>query len=81
MPYYEFVWTERALEKVAVNGVATEEVEAVICDPVKTGQSNSSGRPLAMGLAEDGRTLVCIYEIIDELRVLPITAFFSKPKP
>lgn len=48
MQYSEFVWTDRALGRIALNGVSEE----------------------------DGRTLVCIYEIIDELRVLPITAFF-----
>jgi uncharacterized DUF497 family protein len=81
MPYYEFVWTERALVKIDLNGVTSEEVEAVICNPFKTDRSNSSGRPLAKGLSDDGRTIVCIYEMIDELRVLPITAYYSGPKP
>ena len=78
MPYYEFIWTERALAKIELNNVTQDEVESVICDPIKTDHSQSSGRPLATGFADDGRLVVCIYELIDELRVLPVTAYFSE---
>ena len=77
MPYYEFVWTERARAKIELHGVSCHEVEEVICRPDKTGHSHSSGRPMAMGWLDDGRWLVCIYEELDELRILPITAYFT----
>jgi hypothetical protein len=80
MPYYEFIWTERALAKIELNGVTQNEVESVVSNPIRTGQSRTSGRPLAVGLADDGRLLICIYETIDELHVLPVTAFFAEPR-
>ena len=79
MPWYEFFWTERALDKIGLNGVAQHEVESVICDPIRTGDSQSSGRPAAVGLADDGRMLMCIYEELDEFRVLLVTAYFLEP--
>lgn len=57
MPYYEFVWTDRARSKIELNGLTLEDVEAIICSPWKVEKSRSSGRPLAMGLADDGRTI------------------------
>jgi hypothetical protein len=80
MPYYEFVWTERALGKISLNGVTQEEVAAVVCDPNVTGYSRSSGRPIAMGPADDGRRIICVYEMLDELRVLPVTSYYLRPK-
>lgn len=79
MPYYEFIWTKRARMKIELNGVSQHEVESVISDPAGTGSSNSSGRPLAIGYGDDGRVLVCIYEELDEFRVLPVTAYFVSP--
>lgn len=63
MPYYEFVWAEFTLEKIDLNGVSQAEVESIICDPLKTDRSNSSGRPMAFGLADDGRMIACVYEL------------------
>ena len=80
MPYYEFIWTDTALAKIELNDVSQDEVEAAICHPLKVHTSASSGRPLAMALAEDGRMLVCVYEIVDELQILPITAYFTKAR-
>jgi uncharacterized DUF497 family protein len=55
MPYYEFVWTDRARAKIELHGVTCQDVEEIISRPIKTGRSNSSGRPLAMGFVDDGR--------------------------
>jgi uncharacterized DUF497 family protein len=81
MPYYEFVWTERARTKIELHGATCHDVEEVISRPLKRGRSNSSGRPMAMGFVDDGRWLVCIYEELDELRILPVTAYFADGQP
>jgi hypothetical protein len=38
-------------------------------------RSRSSDRLVAFGYADDGRKLVCVYEMIDEATVLPVTAY------
>ena len=37
--------------------------------------SQSSGRPCAFGYTPDGRYLICFYEMLDELTILPVTAY------
>jgi uncharacterized DUF497 family protein len=80
VPYYEFWWDERVLEKLLDNGVSPDDAESVICDPVRIEPSRSSGRPMAFGLASDGRMIACVYEPIDELVVRPVTAYYLEPR-
>ena len=39
------------------------------------GVSRSSGRPCCWGEAADGRTLFCVYEFLDDLTIVPVTAY------
>jgi hypothetical protein len=75
MPYFHFFWTDDIIEHLAEHDVTPEEFEAIVCDPITTGVSRSSGLPFATGYAEDGRKLICIYDLLDELTVEPITAY------
>ena len=38
-------------------------------------KSRSSDRLVAFGYAGDGRKLACVYEMIDDFEILPITAY------
>lgn len=75
MAWFDFFWYEENLEHIAQNGVTAEEFEHVVCRPKIAGESDSSGRPLVKGYTAEGRWLVCIYEIIDDVTILPVTAF------
>lgn len=76
MPYYEFQWNDTNLFKLDLNSVSPEDFEAVVCHPLKVENSRSSGRPMAFGFAADGRLIACVYDPIDEVLLLPITAYY-----
>jgi uncharacterized DUF497 family protein len=74
MPYYLFLWNDLIERHLAEHGVTADEFEAVVCDPDSLDTSRSSGRQIAFGEA-NGRFLACVYEMLDESTVLPITAY------
>ena len=74
MPYYLFLWNDVIVEHLSEHGVSQDEFEAVVCDPESVDTSRSSGRQIAFGEI-DGRFLACVYEMIDDSTVLPITAY------
>jgi hypothetical protein len=74
MPYYLFLWNDEIEEYLSLHGVTSDEFEAIVCDPESTDTSRSSGREIAFGEV-DGRFLACVYEMLDESTVLPITAY------
>jgi uncharacterized DUF497 family protein len=63
------------VEHVAEHGLTTDDVEAVICNPLEQKISRSSGRPMATGYAADGRLIVVVYEEMDDTTVYPVTAY------
>ena len=75
MPIYEFLWYGENREHVEEHGVTLDEFEAVVCNPLRVEKSRSSDRRVAFGYRDDGRKLVCVYELIDKATVLPVTAY------
>ena len=78
MPWYDVIWNYEPggnAEHTAEHGISPEDVEVVICDPLETKTSRSSGRPIATGYTQDGRLIVVVYEEIDECTVYPVTAY------
>jgi hypothetical protein len=75
MPYYEFIWTDEIITHLAEHGVGQHEFEAVVSNPRRVGMSRSTGRPCCWGEAADGRELFCVYELLDDLTVIPVTAY------
>ncbi len=50
MPWYDFIRNNEPggnVEHIAEHGLTPEDVEAVICNPLETTTSRSSGRPVA----------------------------------
>lgn len=75
MPYYEFVWTDEIIEHLAEHGVGPKDFEAAVMNPNRVSVSRSTGRPCCWGEALDGRQLFCVYEILDDMTIIPVTAY------
>ncbi len=80
MPFLDFQWTDEAIEHIAEHGISQEDFEEVVCHPYSKGFSRSSRLPAAWGYTADGRYIMAVYEELDELTVLPVTAY-EVPEP
>jgi hypothetical protein len=74
------VWTDEIVQHMAEHGVSQVEFEHIVCNPSSKGYSRSSGLPVAWGHTPDGRYLMAMYEELDQLTVLPVTAY-EVPEP
>ena len=75
MPYFEFIWTDEIIEHLAQHGVSQDDFEYVACNPQSRGFSRASGLPAAWGHTPDGRYLLAVFEEIDDVTLLPTTAY------
>lgn len=80
MPYYDFVWSAELIEHLADNGISQDDFEQIVCSPTRKGYSRSSGLPAAWGYASDGRYILAVFEELDAVTVLPVTAY-EVPEP
>lgn len=74
MPWFDFFWYDQNIAHLAVNGVTPEEFEEVVMK-AKRFDFSRSGRDMVQGTTSAGRYLVCIFDRIDEVSIMPITAF------
>ncbi|MEX2673047.1 MAG: hypothetical protein WD294_13165 [Phycisphaeraceae bacterium] len=75
MPYETIIWTDANVPHLAAHGVTQDEFEQALVSAVAIEQSRSSDRMVAFGYTTTGRRLACVYEIVDELTIHPITAY------
>ncbi len=75
MAYYNFLWTDEIVEHVAEHGVDPEEYEEVVSYPDRRGMSRSSKRPCCWGELADGRFIICVFDYLDDITILPVTAY------
>jgi len=75
MAYLDFHWTDAIVEHLAEHGIRQEDFAEVVSDPERRGESRSTGRPCCWGETSDGRHLFCVYEYLDEMSIIPITAY------
>ncbi len=81
MPYFSFFWTDDNREHLAEHGVTAEEFEEfeefeeVVQDPAELTRSRSTGNLLAFGYTSGGKFLGCVFEMLDDVTVHPITAY------
>lgn len=80
MPYFDFFWTDEIIEHLAEHGVAPDDFERVVQRPLDVRKSQSSDLPAAFGYTEDGRYIIAIYDFIDDMTILPVTAY-EVPEP
>jgi hypothetical protein len=75
MPYYEFFWTEEILAHLAEHGIGRQDFEEVVSNPSRLDVSRSTERPCCWGQTTDGRRLFCVYEYLDDMTIIPVTAY------
>jgi hypothetical protein len=80
MPYFHFIWTEEIIAHLAEHDVSQDDFEEVVMKPERTGKSRSSGHPAAWGYTRDRRYLIAVYQKIDAVTVVPVTAY-EVPEP
>jgi len=61
MAYFEFIWLDAVVEKLAGRDIPTDEVEAIIGNPEGQDRSRCTGLPVAFGRLADGRFLIVVY--------------------
>lgn len=80
MPYYDFFWTDDIIAHLGEHDISPREFERVVMNPVDIDESQSSGLPAAFGYSRDGRFIIAVYEHLDEMTILPVTAY-EVPEP
>jgi hypothetical protein len=77
MPWYQYVWTDDAIEHLAEHDIAPEDFEFVLEHPVsKATISDSSGRPMVFGFTSDGRYVAAVFELLsDGVTAIPVTCY------
>lgn len=80
MPIFDFIWTDEIVEHLAEHGVSQDDFEHVVCNPSSQGVSRSSGLPCRWGYTVDGRYIIAVYEEIDDVTIIPTTAY-EVPEP
>jgi hypothetical protein len=78
MPYHEFFWTRRAVQKVQDNNLTTQDVEFAVLKGRDRGFSRVSGLPLYLGRSRDGRKVIVVFQKIDATQIAVVTAFVVK---
>jgi uncharacterized DUF497 family protein len=69
------IWDDETIEHVALNDITPDEVDHVLAHFEDRTVSRTTGRPIVFGYTEAGRYIAVVFEEIDELNVLPITAY------
>ena len=75
MAFFEFIWADTVLEKLAERDISPYDVEEIIAKPDGQDVSRSTGLPVAFGTLADGRFIIVVYRWIDQVTVQPITAY------
>ncbi len=75
MAYFEFVWTDEIIDHLAEHAVSPEDFEEVVSFPDRRGKSRSTGSPCCWGETSSGRHLICVSEEVDEMTIVPVTAY------
>ena len=75
MPVFEFFWTEEVADHCSAHGIDLDDFERIVRNPLSTDISRSSGQLCAFGFDSEGNYTICVYEMLDALTVLPITAY------
>lgn len=75
MPYFHFIWNDDIIAHLQEHDLTPEDFERVVSNPVKGGTSRSSKRPCAFGYTEDGRYIIAIFDQLDDMTIVPVTAY------
>lgn len=74
MPWFDFFWYDENIRHLAEHGVTTEEFEQVL-SAAEIFEISDSGSQMVRGSPLEGRWLVCIFDMIDDVSILPVSAY------
>ncbi|MDP1799689.1 MAG: hypothetical protein Q8K78_19505 [Planctomycetaceae bacterium] len=74
MPWFDYFWYTENVQHLAEHGVTPEEFEEVVT-AARWIETSSSGSDMVRGSTAAGRFLVCVFDQIDDVSVIPITAY------
>jgi uncharacterized DUF497 family protein len=77
------IWNEEPggnVEHIDEHGLTVEDIEYVLAYYESNDVSHSSGQPCVFGYAPEGVYIIVVYELVDEDRVHPVTAY-EVPEP
>jgi hypothetical protein len=80
MPYFDFFWTDEIIAHLAEHDITPADFEHVVMHPADLDSSQSTGLPAAFGYTQDGRFIIAVYEHLDPVTILPVTAY-EVPEP
>jgi uncharacterized DUF497 family protein len=63
------------VQHIADHGVSRDEFEEVLSHPHVLDRSRSTGRHIAIGETSTGRTLIVVFEELDDSTIYPVTAY------
>ena len=69
------MWTEEIVRHLAEHDVTPDEFECIVSNPESRDKSRTTRRPCCFGETEGGRYLFCVYEMLDDDTVIPVTAY------
>jgi uncharacterized DUF497 family protein len=76
MAWFEYYWSERAIDKVAQHGLTQDDFEFAFENHYREELSHSSDRLIRFGAAADGRRIAVVFEWVEEdVSVIPVTAY------
>ena len=80
MSYLRVIWDldddpHGNVQHIAEHDISKAEVVEVLNQPETFEQSRSNGRPVAIGTTSSGRTILVVFDEIDEDTAYPVTAF------
>jgi hypothetical protein len=73
--YRRFLWTPEIEEHLAEHGVTVDDYEYAFEHSFKFTTSRQSGQPAFFGRTADGRLLFGVYEALDDIEAIPLTAY------
>ena len=74
------MWSEEIIDHLAEHDISQDDFEGVVNNPVRKGKSKSTGNPAVWGYTRDGRYIIAVFEMIDAITVMPVTAY-EVPEP
>jgi hypothetical protein len=77
MEWLDVYWDAETEAYLEQHSISRAEFEEVVRNPIGEDSSDSSGRPIRFGYSK-GRKIAVVYEMIDDVTVLPITAYEVK---
>ena len=78
MDWLDVVWDADTEQYIALHGLTRQDVVNALWFPTAEDSSDSSGRPVRFGHALDGRLIIVVFEMMDHITVMPITAYEVK---